>query len=323
MLNIGVLGGAEIAHRMFIPALLKAEGIQCIALASRQEVRRKQFEDEFQIPTVSLYEEIIGNPDIDAVYIPLPPALHYKWAKKALENNKHVFLEKPSTISYEETKELVELAEEKNLVIQENYMFQYHSQLKKILELLENGIVGDIRSYRVSFGFPLRKSTDFRYNKELGGGALLDAGGYVTKLATILLGESTYVKAAALNDIDGYDVDMFGNVLFANDKGDTVQGSFSMDCYYQCAMEVWGNKGKLFTNRIFTAPPGYIPTVKVETAQGIEEIAMPEDNHFKNSIEQFKTAVEDNKVRKEMALAMERQAKLVSDIRRKSHDSIQ
>lgn len=320
MLSIGVLGGAEIAYRMFIPALLQTEEIQCVAIASRQEVRRKQFEENFKISTVSSYEEIIGNPDIDAVYIPLPPALHYRWAKKALENGKHVFLEKPSTTSYEETKELVELAEEKNLVIQENYMFQYHSQLKKILELLDNGIVGDVRSYRVSFGFPLRDNHDFRYNKELGGGALLDVGGYVTKLATILLGKSIYVKAAELNDVDGYDVDMFGNVLFGNDKGETVYGSFSMDCYYQCALEVWGNKGKLFTNRIFTAPSGYIPTVKARTVEGIEEITLQEDNHFKNSIEQFKKAVKDDKIRKEMALALERQAKLVSEIRRKSHD---
>lgn len=320
MLRIGVLGGAEIAHRMFIPALLKTEGIQCTVIASRQEKRRKQFEEDFEISTVSSYEEVLENPNIDAVYIPLPPALHYKWAKKALENNKHVFLEKPSTTSYEETKELVRLAEKRGLAIQENYMFQYHGQLQKLLGLLNGGIVGDIRSYRVSFGFPLRNNNDFRYKKELGGGALLDAGGYVTKLARILLGESIYVKAAELNGIDGYDVDMFGNVLFGNDKGETAYGSFSMDCYYQCALEAWGNKGKLFTNRIFTAPPRYVPTVKVETVQGTEEITLQEDNHFKKSIEQFKAAVEDDKVRKAMALAMEQQSQLVSDIRRKSHD---
>ncbi len=320
MIRVGILGGAEIAHRMFIPALLKTEGMQCAVIASRQEKRRKQFEEDFEISTVSSYEEVIENSDIDTVYIPLPPALHYKWAKKSLENNKHVFLEKPSTTSYEETKELIRLAEKRGLVIQENYMFQYHGQLQKILELLNSGIVGDIRSYRVSFGFPLRKNSDFRYKKELGGGALLDAGGYVTKLATILLGESIFVKAAELNSMDGYDVDMFGNVLFGNAEGKTVYGSFSMDCYYQCALEVWGNKGKLFTNRIFTAPPGYVPTVKVETVQGIEEITLQEDDHFKKSIEQFEAAVKDDKVRKAMAMAMEQQSKLVSDIRRKGHD---
>ena len=121
---------------------------------------------------------------------------------------------------------------------------------------------------------------------------------------TYNVGESIFVKAAELNSMDGYDVDMFGNVLFGNAEGKTVYGSFSMDCYYQCALEVWGNKGKLFTNRIFTAPPGYVPTVKVETVQGIEEITLQEDDHFKKSIEQFEAAVKDDKVRKAMAMAI-------------------
>lgn len=322
MLRIGILGGAEIAHRMFIPALLETEGVECNVLASHQEEKRSKFEKDFGIATVSSYEEVIENPKVDAVYIPLPPALHYYWAKRALEQGKHVFLEKPSTTNYEDTETLVELARLKSLALQENYMFQYHNQLQAIRKMLADGVVGDVRLYRMSFGFPLREKNDFRYDKKLGGGALLDAGGYVTKFASILLGESIYVKAAELNYVDGYEVDMYGNVMFANEQGQVVQGSFSLDCYYQCAVEVWGNKGKLFTNRIFTAPPGYAPVVRVESARGIEELTLSEDNHFKKSIEQFIKAVKDDSVRNTMLTAMKEQAKLISEIRRISYDSI-
>lgn len=320
MLRIGVLGGAEIAYRMFIPALFKTDGIKCSVVASRQEERRSKFEKDFGISTVDSYEEVIDNPNIDVVYIPLPPALHYEWAKRALECGKHVFLEKPSTVNYEDTKILVDLAKKKSLAIQENYMFQYHSQLEAIKKMLDEGVVGDIRLYRVSFGFPFRGKEDFRYNKKLGGGALLDAGGYVTKLASILLGKTAYVKAAELNSINGYEVDMYGSVMFSNENGEVVHGGFSLDSYYQCALEVWGSKGKLFTNRIFTAPEGYTPTVKIESALGVQEIEVSEDNHFKKSIEQFIMAIGNDRIRNEMASAMKQQAKLLHEIRRISHD---
>lgn len=321
MVRFGILGGADIAFRMFVPALLETEGAVCEAVASRQKERRKKFEDAFSVKTVGTYEEILEAPEIDAVYIPLPPALHYLWAKRALEKGKHVFLEKPSTASEEESRELAVLARQKNLVLQENYMFQYHSQLGEILHMLEEGIVGDVRMIRTNFGFPLREAGDFRYKKELGGGALLDAGGYVTKLASILLGSTVHLKAARLGYLAGYEVDMYGNALFENEEGSVVDAAFGMDCYYQCSLEVWGNKGKLFTNRIFTAPPGFEPKVLVETAQGKQEIVLSPDSHFKRSVEQFLKALTDDKIREEMNRSLVKQAELVGGIRRMSYDS--
>ena len=96
-------------------------------------------------------------------------------------NDKHVFVEKPSTTNYQDSLNLVKLAEERKLVLHENYMFQYHSQISEIKKEVENGKIGKVHSYHARFGFPRRDKNDFRYNKELGGGALLDAGGYVIK----------------------------------------------------------------------------------------------------------------------------------------------
>lgn len=316
MLRFGILGGADIAFRMFVPALMDMDGACCELVASRQDERRKKFENEFSVKTVESYEEVLDNPDIDIIYIPLPPALHYKWARKALEKGKHVFLEKPSTDSYRDSKELADLAERNGLVLWENYMFQYHSQLREIRNMLNSGIVGDIRMIRTNFGFPLRTGDDFRYNRQLGGGALLDAGGYVTKLATLLLGNTIQIKTACLHGMDGYNVDMYGHVVFENAQGMTVDAAFGMDCYYQCSLEVWGNKGKLFTNRIFTAPPGFEPKIQLETAVEKREIVLASDNHFKRSIEAFIKALSDIKIRQEMNRAIIKQAGLIQEIRR-------
>lgn len=161
--------------------------------------------------------------DIDAVYLPLPPALHFKWAKLALEHGKHVFVEKPSTTDAVDTNGLIELARKNNLAFHENYMFVYHEQLKVINDVVESGEIGDIRLYRISFGFPRRAQNDFRYNKSLGEGALIDAGGYTIKYGSYLLGDTAKLTTTQLNYIDEFGVDMYGSATMVNDKGVTAQ----------------------------------------------------------------------------------------------------
>lgn len=203
MLRIGIIGPSEIALRRFLPALEKAgKKFQFIAIGiasaeewfgdtskvsaevieaqkSNEMSKAKSFTDRFGGEIILGYNDLVSSPDIDAVYIPLPPALHYKWAKLALLNNKHVLVEKPSTTSLADTEDLISIATEKGLALHENYMFIFHSQLEEINNVVKNGEIGDIRLYRISFGFPRRTASDFRYNKLLGGGALLDAGGIV------------------------------------------------------------------------------------------------------------------------------------------------
>lgn len=317
MLKVGILGGADIAFRMFMPALMEVEYAECVGVASNNEEKRNRFNKQYGVNTYNSYEEIIENKNIDAIYIPLPPALHYKYAKLALEAGKHVLLEKPSTTDYELSKELVDIAKRNNLVIQENYMFQYHSQVEEIKKIISSGRIGKVRLFKSSFGFPRRGENDFRYNKELGGGALMDVGGYITKLATILLGKSIKVCTAEMQLDSNYEVDILDTVTFTNDEGLAFQGSFGMDCYYQCSLEVWGSKGKLMTNRIFTAPVGFNPIVKIEDVEGEEIIELKDDKHFKNSIKHFCEAITDEKQSNTMKADLLLQSKLVSEIRKK------
>ena len=152
MIRFGILGGADIAYKMFLPAMKELGFLDRISIASNNPEKRDRFVRDFGIRTLPSYEDIINDQDIDAVYIPLPPALHYQWAKAALKMGKHVFLEKPSTTDLKYTKELVEIADRYDLALQENYMFQFHSQMDTIKNIVDSGRIGKVRMYKGSFG---------------------------------------------------------------------------------------------------------------------------------------------------------------------------
>ena len=261
MIRIGIICPSEIAFRRFMPALQKAsDKIQFAGIAysspeewfgdiskitpeaikeqqERESNKAQTFIDAFGGKIYNGYQTLIESKDIDAIYLPLPPALHYKWAKMALENGKHVFVEKPSTTSLADTDELIKIASEKGLALHENYMFIFHNQLKALDDVVAGGEIGEVRLYRISFGFPRRAQNDFRYNKALGGGALLDAGGYTMKYASYLLGNTARVIAAQTNYIPEFEVEMFGSATMVNDNGTTAQLAFGMDNDYKCEID--------------------------------------------------------------------------------------
>lgn len=313
MLHIGILGGADIAFNKFIPALETVSEATCVGIASNTPAKLQRFVDKYNLPVFNSYEELINSPQVDCVYVPLPPAFHYEWAKKALLAGKHVFLEKPSTTSYAQTKDLVDIAREKNLVITENYMFAYHEQMNKIHEIIDGGQLGKVRLYRSSFGFPRRGEGDFRYNKALGGGTMMDNAGYTVKLATLMLGPSIRLLSAHLC-YEENGLDIFGTAEFVNDEEVTMQVSFGMDCRYQCTLEAWGSTGRFTTGRIYTAPEGLAPTATLEIGNEVSEITLPADNHFAKSIENYIKATKEADLRDKLACDLLLQSKLVEEI---------
>lgn len=262
------------------------------------------------------YNTIVTSKEIDALYIPLPPALHYKWAKLALENGKHVIVEKPFTTSLNNTIRIVQLAQSKGLTLHENYMFVYHEQLNEINRIITSGELGDIRLLRINFGFPFRSADDFRYKKDLGGGALFDAGGYTIKYASMLLGESARIAYAQLNYLNEFEVDIYGSGVMVNDEGMAVQIAFGMDNNYKCDLEVWGSKACLTTGRILTAPANFVPEAIIRRENNDDVQKLSSDDSFKKSLQYFWTCVNDMKSRKENYKSILKQATFVEDFRK-------
>ncbi|MBQ7594326.1 MAG: Gfo/Idh/MocA family oxidoreductase [Synergistaceae bacterium] len=337
-IKIGVISPSEIAFRRFLPALKLIDDAEYVGLAlnslserygenmpeksvqdemlRRENLKAENFVENFGGKVFHSYEELICSNEVDALYIPLPPALHYKFARNALIHNKHVLIEKPAVLSLENAHELSELAGEKKLALHENYMFVYHAQVQAVNEIIASGEIGEVRLIRIRFGFPMRAANDFRYVKSLGGGALNDAGGYTIKYASFMLGESAKILYAKLNYISGFEVDMFGSGALCNDEGLTAQISFGMDNDYKCELEIWGSKGTLSTGRILTAPAGFVPEVIING----ETRKLPADDAFKKSIEQFILCINDENARRKNYSDIIQQAELVEKFRKKAED---
>ena len=155
IINIGVLGCANIAKRSVIPTILGLQNhYKLVGVASRKLETAKLCAKDFETQAFESYQSLLDYPDLDAIYIPLPNSLHAEWIEKALQKNIHVLVEKSMACEYQEVIKLNELAEAKGLVLVENFQFRFHSQLNKLKNLLTAGTIGELRSIRSTFGFP-------------------------------------------------------------------------------------------------------------------------------------------------------------------------
>lgn len=333
--RIGIICPSEIAFRRFMPAIGKSENAEYVGVAhanarewfgdrtpdaavlESERQKAEAFRAQYGGRVFESYGALLDSPEVDAIYLPLPPALHYRWAKAALEAGKHIFLEKPSTTSAGDTEALLALAEQKGLAVHENYMFAFHDQIGAIRNIVNSGRLGDVRLYRIAFGFPMRAKNDFRYSKALGGGALLDCGGYTLKLAGMLLGETANVVYSQCNSTPDFDVDIYGSAALVNKDGVTAQVAFGMDNSYKCELEIWGSKGFLRTGRILTAPEGFVPTAEITVGNETETVELPADDTFRKSIDCFCQCVRDEETRKANYRELLRQAKIVDAVQKK------
>ena len=334
-MKIGVICPSEIALRRFMPALRNSADFKFFGIAyaspeewfganvgdvpadaveQQQTGERKKAEafcEQYGGVLCNSYGELLNAPGLDAVYIPLPPGLHCRWACAAAEKGKHVFVEKPATTALRDTEKLLRTVRENDVALHENYMFAFHSQLDAIEEIIGSGEIGEVRLYRVSFGFPRRAANDFRYNKALGGGALLDCGGYTIRYGTRLLGKSAKIVAASANFISDFEVDLFGSATMVNDAGVTAQLAFGMDNDYKCELEVWGSRGTLYTNRVLTAPAGFAPKLTISRNGEKETRELPADDTFGKSLAYFARCTTDRGVCEESFGNILHQAELV------------
>ena len=290
LVKIGVIGCASIARRHMIPAILNLKDQYVLSgVASRSASKAKELGSLFGTKSFNNYESLLNEADLDAIYIPLPNSMHAEWIERALNRDIHVLVEKPMACNFEDVVQLNRMASEKSLVLVENFQFRFHSQLAVINKMVSDGVIGELRCIRSSFGFPPFSEPDnIRYIKALGGGALLDAGAYLLKIAQIFLGQNIEVSAANLFIDSKKDVDIWGGGYLSQKDGPLfAEIAFGFDNFYQCKLELWGSKGRIETNRIFTAPPGYMCKITVESPNGKKVLSVESQNHFEKMLFHF------------------------------------
>jgi predicted dehydrogenase len=229
----GVLGNATIARVCVIPALRRSKNGTVHALATRSPHQAKAVVSENHIEKVyDSYEALLADPEIDAVYVPLPNHLHHPWTIKALETGKHVLCEKPLACSAREALEMSEMASRAGLWLMEAFMYRFHPRSRRIQEMVAGGEIGEPCWVRSSFCFHIGEERlsardNPRMRPEMGGGALLDVGCYGVSVARWLLGaEPTHLQAQAVYHPSGVDVQFVGTMRFADRKLAIVEASF-------------------------------------------------------------------------------------------------
>lgn len=313
-IRIGIMGCADIAKRLVIPNMIQTGKYQIIAIGSRTAEKANEFARMFSCEPVIGYENLLERDDIDSIYIPLPTGLHFEWIIKSLKAKKNVFAEKSIANNIDETNQIIDLAIENKCCIFENFMFVFHSQYDFVKQRIQSGEIGDIRLLRSSFGFPLfNVENNIRYKKELGGGALLDAGAYTIMASHFFLGRNQKVIAASLENL-GWEVDMQGSALLKSGSGIVSQLAFGFDNFYQNHIEIWGSKGKIIVEKAFTAGPGFMPKVIIENQSTKTEFLLTADNHFQKILEKFYTCIRNDQS-DYMIEQIRTQSRLLSDLR--------
>lgn len=198
-MKFGVISTANIGTNTVIPAIREA-GHEVVALASRDASRAANVANGLEIErSYGSYEELLADGEIDAVYNPLPNALHAEWTKHAADHGVHVLCEKPLGADATETREMGEYCDERGVTLMEAFMYRYHPRTERAAEISRDL---DIRSVKARFQFSLNDSEDVRFDPDLAGGSLMDVGCYAVNAARLFLGEPEGVYATATDTMD-------------------------------------------------------------------------------------------------------------------------
>ncbi|MQY04669.1 Gfo/Idh/MocA family protein [Actinomadura macrotermitis] len=292
--RLGVIGCADIALRRTLPAMRADGGIEVRAIASRDVAKAERFAGAFGAGTaLGDYAELLERDDVDAVYIPLPAALHAEWVERALLAGKHVLVEKPFTTERRETERLIALARERGRLLLENMMFLHHTQHARVDDLVSGGAIGEVRALAAGFTIPPKPRDDIRYRPDVGGGALVDIGVYPVAAALRFLGPHLRLVGAVLRAEREGGAVVGGGVLLSDPQGVTAQLTFGMEHSYHSGYELRGSSGRLGLERVFTPPPAYSPVVRIERQDHREEIVLPPADQFANVVGLFAAAVRE------------------------------
>ncbi|GAE27826.1 oxidoreductase [Halalkalibacter wakoensis JCM 9140] len=244
----GIVGTAGIAKNAIVPAILRANNAEVVAVASRgNKQKADEFADLFQIEkTYESYDDLLNDKEIQAVYIPLPNNLHAEWVKKAARKGKHVLCEKPAALTEEETKSMVDVCNQEKVVFMEAFMYQFHPQHDRVKEIIRSGEIGDVSLMRSSFSFFLDvESENIRLDAQLGGGSLYDIGCYCIHASRFILEKEPNQVFAASNHRLPSGVDLTTTGILTFNDGVTASFSCSFQQPFENGYEVVGTNGKI------------------------------------------------------------------------------
>jgi predicted dehydrogenase len=289
--QIGVLGAARIAPPALIKPAKASADVVVAAVAARDVSRARAFAAKHDIARVhETYEALIADPDLDAIYNPLPNGLHGRWTRAALAAGKHVLCEKPFTANAAEAHEIAELAANSDRVVMEAFHYRYHPMALRIEEIIASGELGKLQRVEAALCFPLPRFSDIRYSYSLAGGATMDAGCYAVHMVRTF-GGSTPEVVSAQAKLHNSQVDraMTAEVRFAEGHTGRIQCSMWSSNLLKISARAVGDRGEL---RAFNPVlPHYFNRLSVRSSAGKRVEHFPRRPSYAYQLDAFAAAV--------------------------------
>jgi len=282
----GIVSTADI-NRKVIPGAHASDKVDLVAVASRDQSRAESYAREWEIPRAyGSYEALLGDPDVEAVYVSLPNTMHAEWSIKALEAGKHVLCEKPFSRHPEDVGAAFDTAERTGRLLSEAFMYRHNPQTKRLVELVADGAIGTLRLVRSIFSYSLYDTGNIRLHTELEGGALMDVGCYCVSGSRLLGGEPVAVHGEAWYGPSGTDWVFAGMLRFPNGVLATFDCGTALP--NRDSLEAIGSDGSLFLDDPWHCID---PVIELRRDGGTEEIRLDREDSYQLQLENLADAI--------------------------------
>jgi xylose dehydrogenase (NAD/NADP) len=289
-LKWGILGTAKIAQDSLVSAFKASRKNELYAVASRSLTKAEEFARLNLITKVyGTYDELLQDSSVQAVYIPLPNSLHKLWAIEAMKAGKHVLCEKPIGLNEQEAREMVAVAEEKQVVLMEGFMYRYPPRFAKFIKIIQNGSLGNIRYIHSAFTYNITNPDDIRLIPELGGGALMDVGCYCIDFSRqITSREPISVQAQCYQSNTGIDLQVIATLDFGDNIYSVFEAAFNTTRRQLC--HIAGTEGTLEIIQPFKNF-GKGTKAILTTAEGVKTMYFWGKDEYSKMLDQFQRMV--------------------------------
>ncbi len=294
----GILSTANIGRKKVIPAIQNSRNGEVAAVASRSLDRARAFADELSIPTAyGAYEELIADPDIDAIYNPLPNSEHATWSIRCAEAGKPTLCEKPLASDAREAQKMVDAFATQGVLFAEAFMYRFHPQTQKVRAMVDEGAIGEVQTLSAAFTFPVRDEGDIRLSKPLAGGAVMDVGCYCINVMRLMTGEEPAEAHAAARFGEESQVDELLAGVLRFPSGAVGHFDCSLRAFRTHTYEIRGTTGRIQVEAGFIMPADQAATIRYwqGDADAYEEIAVPPADHYQLMVEDFADALLENR----------------------------
>ena len=282
----GIVSTAHI-NRLVIPGAKASPKVELRAVASRERGRAEAYAREWEIPVAyGSYEDLLADPQIEAVYISLPNTMHCDWSIKAVEAGKHVLCEKPLSRHPEEVEAAFDAAERAGRYLSEAFMWRHNPLASELPSLVAEGAIGELRLVRAAFSYPLYDADNIRLRTDVEGGALMDVGCYCVSGARYLAGEPESVFGSAWFGPSGTDWVFAGLMRFPNDVVALFDCGTSLP--NRDELEAIGSDGSLFVDDPWHARK---PVIEVRREGSVERVELPVEDSYRLELENMSDAI--------------------------------